>query len=217
MVGSRQLAARCAGKKKEADNEFYRELTLAGYVFHRVSVDDHKAIVLTLLDHLDSGIKPDVMAIVTARGRETGKPPEWAASVFPRQHGRKMRKLFPTLMARPSILDLKEGALLDQTRKAQMEKATLTGFANTVHSGAQLVREVRKLKREMLAMQKRMAVAEERLDAAETRLDASGPWQAMAVELRALGQTYGQIADATGKPRSTVSMYLARLGKGQAG
>ena len=209
-----QIAMTAKRRQAEVNAERYHALVAAGFQFHRLSTDELRIIVDDLFDSMDAGEKPNTAAVVHAYAKLWNKPADWAAKILPQSHARKMRRLLPNLLNRPAMIDLKEGKMLDQTRKSQLATATLMGFVNTVHSGSTLVRAVRVLQMEALASNRRLAALEATVRQHEARLALVETWQTRADVMRAAGSSYKEIADVVGRPRSTVSDYFLRKVKG---
>lgn len=208
-----QINIEAKRKEAAARAERYQALLAAGFQFHRLSTEEHRILVEDLQQAMDIGEKPNAADVVRTYARIWQKPEGWVEKILPQSHPKKMRRLLPNLLNRPAMLDLKEGKMLDQTRKSQLTKATLMGFVSTVHSGSTLVRAVRALQQHAAATDRKLAEVTAKLQQHEARLALVETWQQRAETLRELGKSYGEIADVVGRPRSTVSDYFQRKKK----
>lgn len=205
-----RLAAVRAFAIKDANRAFHLGLALAGYSQQKVKEMDHRAIVFRLMDMLDQGIQPDVREVLEAYGVDAGKPMIWASKVFVRTFEKYMRELFPELLHRPAMQQLKEIDMLDQTQKANLIAATFTGFAAQVYKGGKVARDLEKLKQLAVIDRQEKEELRARVSRLEARMSAVEKWQDVADQLRDLGKSYGEIAEVTGIPRYTVISYLKR-------
>lgn len=205
-----RLAIECAKGHKEVERVFYAGLAAAGYSFQRVSQEDHRTIILRLMEELNLGNKPDPKEILESYRIEIGKPAVWVTKVFRRRFEKYLRELLPELMDHTAFQLMKEHNMLDQTQRANLIASTFTGFTNHVYKSSQIARDVARLKELAVIDRKEKEELRARIAALEARMTLVEGWKATAIQMHEAGRTYGEIAEKTGEQRGTVIKFIQR-------
>lgn len=196
--------------RKEIDRALYAGLAAAGYAFQRVPREEHREIILRLVTELNKGLRPDPRAVLEAYRVELGKSPVWVTKIFRRKFEKYLKELFPELMGY-EVFQLMQGHnMLDQTQRANLIASTFTGFTNHIYKQSQIARDLDRLKELAVIDRKEKEELRARISALEARMTLVEDWKVVAPRLRAEGQSYADIAEATGVKRDTVVKFLQR-------
>ena len=200
--------------KQDAEKrDFFRCRTNLGLKTQRATLQDHNAMITYILQAVNDGEKPEVLAWLKTYGASNGRPLEWATCVARHTHNKKMNATLQAYQTHPVIEDLRCGNLFTQTHKGMLLRATYSGFSEVLYRGSQIVRCHRVTQRRIKELETRLALAEIGIARASALLDVSERWKGEAEAMQGKGMPCRQIAEQLGKAKSTVHDYLKSLKK----
>jgi len=190
--------------------EFLRQKYIEGMRFHGLTETEHDELMASIFAFVDAEVEPKVTCLLHEMGKAKGKPPEWAPAVASRVNSKKTGRTMREQADHPIINDLREGSMYSPTHKGALQKATYIGKAALLFSGSQQARRMRKLEQQLQDNTQRIKALELAAGDAKARLASVEDWQEKAEAMSKAGSSYGAIADALGRSKSTVSTYLMR-------
>jgi hypothetical protein len=202
-----QFAAKQAAEKRA----FYKQRAASGHRAYRATRQDHSIIAASIFESVNAGIKPAVPIILRAYGEVQKRPPEWAMRVATQKRPKRMGETLKAYNGHAVIQELRDGRMLTQTHKSALQNSTYSGLAELLFSGSQSTRERRAMKQKIGALEARVSAVEAEVVRAHTRMDVSEQWKNDAASLYRDGKSYGCIAVAVGRSKSTVHKLIETL------
>lgn len=203
-------------KQRQELLQHLQDLKAAGHVFHGMSQEASDELLRRILDAVDSGVAPDVPALLQEYAETNGLSPEWAGYVAKRAHPKQTRKSLERSSGHKVLTEAREAGMLSKSFKAALHGATPPGLGDIIFKGSKLSRRVDALEAQMDELKARLAAAESSAAFANARLDmkdAGKDWREAARSILAVepGISLRKLAERVGVGESTVRKYRSDL------